>query len=113
MIAKPFTGELSGTDGGGRDGTTKAVLPQPFTLFGHVHSLFPCMFVAQVFKRGGQLLLRLGDTDVPYSDEFRFFVTTKLANPHYMPEICIKVTRYAKRPIPFRFRRIVGMSRTV
>lgn len=37
------------------------------------------------------MLLRLGDTDVPYSDEFRFFVTTKLANPHYMPEICIKV----------------------
>lgn len=48
----------------------------------------------QVFKRGGQLLLRLGDTDVPYSDEFRFFVTTKLANPHYMPEICIKVGVY-------------------
>lgn len=45
----------------------------------------------QVFKRGGQVLLRLGDTDVPYNDEFRFFVTTKLANPHYMPEICIKV----------------------
>lgn len=46
----------------------------------------------QVFKRGGQLLLRLGDSDVPYSDEFRFFITTKLANPHYMPEVCIKVT---------------------
>eukprot|EP00752_Nemacystus_decipiens_P017827 g15983.t1 len=50
------------------------------------------VLLKQVFKRGGQLLLRLGDTDVPYSDEFRFFVTTKLANPHYMPEICIKVT---------------------
>jgi dynein heavy chain, axonemal len=45
-----------------------------------------------VFKRGGQFLLRLGDSDVPYSDEFRFFITTKLANPHYMPEVCIKVT---------------------
>ena len=30
--------------------------------------------------------------DVPYSDEFRFFITTKMANPHYMPEVCIKVT---------------------
>jgi hypothetical protein len=38
------------------------------------------------------MLLRLGDTDVPYSEEFRFLITTKLANPHYMPEICIKVT---------------------
>lgn len=45
----------------------------------------------KVFRRGGQMLLRLGDTDVPYSEEFCFFITTKLANPHYMPEICIKV----------------------
>ena len=27
----------------------------------------------------------------PYNDDFRFFVTTKMANPHYLPEICIKV----------------------
>ncbi|RYG69459.1 hypothetical protein EON64_02645 [archaeon] len=33
------------------------------------------------------MLLRLGDSDVPYSDEFRFMITTKLANPHYMPEV--------------------------
>lgn len=54
-------------------------------------SLEPVL-LKQVFKRAGQLLLRLGDTDVPYSEEFRFMITTKLANPHYMPEICIKVT---------------------
>ena len=28
----------------------------------------------------------------PYNDDFRFFVTTKMANPHYLPEICIKVS---------------------
>ncbi|CAM9220423.1 unnamed protein product [Chrysoparadoxa australica] len=50
------------------------------------------VLLKQIFKRGGQNLLRLGDTDVPYSDEFLFFITTKLSNPHYMPEICIKVT---------------------
>jgi dynein heavy chain len=50
------------------------------------------VLLKQVFKRGGQLCLRLGDSDVPYSDEFKFMITTKLANPHYMPEICIKVT---------------------
>lgn len=54
-------------------------------------SLEPVL-LKQVFKRAGQLLLRLGDTDVPYSDEFKFMITTKLANPHYMPEVCIKVT---------------------
>ncbi|KAE9330777.1 Dynein heavy chain 6, axonemal [Phytophthora fragariae] len=54
-------------------------------------SLEPIL-LKQVFKRGGQNLLHLGDSDVPYSDNFRFYITTKLANPHYMPEICIKVT---------------------
>lgn len=63
----------------------------------------------QVFKRGGQVLLRLGDTDVPYSDEFRFFVTTKLANPHYMPEICIKV---ATRDMLGSWRRFTGHTST-
>lgn len=54
-------------------------------------SLEPIL-LKQVFKRGGQNLIHLGDNDVPYSENFRFFITTKLANPHYMPEICIKVT---------------------
>ncbi|TMW64716.1 hypothetical protein Poli38472_011596 [Pythium oligandrum] len=54
-------------------------------------SLEPVL-LKQVFKRGGQYLLHLGDSDVPYSENFRFYITTKLANPHYMPEICIKVT---------------------
>ena len=43
-----------------------------------------------IFKRGGQLLLRLGTEDVPYSEDFAFYITTKMANPHYLPEVCIK-----------------------
>jgi dynein heavy chain len=54
-------------------------------------SLEPVL-LKQTFKKCGQLMLRLGDSDVPYSDDFKFFITTKAANPHYMPEICIKVT---------------------
>jgi dynein heavy chain len=46
----------------------------------------------QVFKQQGRLLIRLGDTDVDYSPEFRFYITTKLPNPHYPPEVCVKVT---------------------
>ena len=29
---------------------------------------------------------------VPYRPEFKFFMTTKMSNPHYLPEICDKVT---------------------
>ncbi|KAL3899975.1 MAG: hypothetical protein SGPRY_012545, partial [Prymnesium sp.] len=45
-----------------------------------------------VFKQGGRSLLRLGDSDVDYNDSFKFYMTTKLPNPHYLPEVCIKVT---------------------
>ncbi|EEZ99537.1 Dynein heavy chain, cytoplasmic-like Protein [Tribolium castaneum] len=46
----------------------------------------------QTFMQAGRLLIRLGDSDVEYDPNFRFYVTTKLANPHYLPEICIQVT---------------------
>lgn len=46
----------------------------------------------QVIKKGAQLLLRLGDTDVPYNPDFKLYITTKMPNPHYLPEVSIKVT---------------------
>lgn len=45
-----------------------------------------------VFKtQDGRAMLRLGDQDVSYDSHFRLYLTTKLPNPHYLPEICIKV----------------------
>eukprot|EP01038_Epipyxis_sp_PR26KG_P006339 gene6339-8727_t len=44
------------------------------------------------FKNGSRLLIRLGDSDVDYDTNFRLYMTTKLPNPHYLPEVCIKVT---------------------
>ncbi|KAG9346625.1 hypothetical protein JZ751_006936 [Albula glossodonta] len=41
---------------------------------------------------GGRLLMQLGDKEVEYSPEFRFYITTKLSNPHYTPEISTKTT---------------------
>jgi len=29
---------------------------------------------------------------IEYSPDFRFYVTTRLRNPHYLPEISVKVT---------------------
>eukprot|EP00741_Cyanophora_paradoxa_P000409 tig00000404_g400.t1 len=46
----------------------------------------------QIFKQGGRTLIRVGDSDVEYDPKFKFYMTTKLANPHYLPEVCIKVT---------------------
>jgi dynein heavy chain len=41
---------------------------------------------------GGLKQIRLGDQAIDYDDNFKFFMTTKMPNPHYIPEICIKVT---------------------
>lgn len=50
------------------------------------------ILLKQTFMQGGRLLIRLGDSDVDYDKNFRFYMTSKLSNPHYMPEIFIKVT---------------------
>eukprot|EP00949_MAST-11_sp_MAST-11-sp1_P001615 g1615.t1 len=44
------------------------------------------------FKQGGVTCIRLGDNTVEYSEHFRFYITTKLRNPHYLPETAVKVT---------------------
>lgn len=36
--------------------------------------------------------MKLGDKDVEYNPDFRFYITTKLSNPHYSPETCTKTT---------------------
>ncbi|KAM8878755.1 dynein axonemal heavy chain 6 isoform 3-T3 [Spinachia spinachia] len=50
------------------------------------------ILLQQTFVSGGRTLIRLGDSDIDYDKNFRFYMTTKMANPHYLPEVCIKVT---------------------
>ena len=50
------------------------------------------LLLKQIFKSGGLDMIRLGDSTVQYSDQFRFYMTTKLRNPHYLPETSVKVT---------------------
>lgn len=50
------------------------------------------ILLRQVFKSGGVMSIRLGDSTVEYNKDFKFYITTKLRNPHYLPEISVKVT---------------------
>jgi len=50
------------------------------------------LLTKDVRKVNGQDSIKLGDTWVAISNDFKFFVTTKWSNPHYLPEVCIKVT---------------------
>jgi dynein heavy chain, axonemal len=49
------------------------------------------LLLQQLFKQGGQDMLRLGDSTVPYNSAFKLFMTTKLPNPQYAPEVQVKV----------------------
>lgn len=42
-------------------------------------------------RQGNRTLIRIGDSDVDYADSFKMYLTTKMPNPHYLPEVCIKV----------------------
>ncbi|KAI9203256.1 dynein heavy chain and region D6 of dynein motor-domain-containing protein [Polychytrium aggregatum] len=50
------------------------------------------LLLKQTVRQGGRLLMKLGDSFVEYDRNFKLYITTKLANPHYLPEVCIKVT---------------------
>lgn len=43
----------------------------------------------QIDKQG---TIRIGDKQIPYDKNFKFFMTTTLPNPHYSPETQVKVT---------------------
>ncbi|XP_041928965.1 dynein heavy chain 7, axonemal isoform X2 [Alosa sapidissima] len=50
------------------------------------------LLLKQTFKQGGSICIRLGDSTIEYAPAFRFYITTKLRNPHYLPETSVKVT---------------------
>eukprot|EP00794_Sanderia_malayensis_P006878 gene6878-7653_t len=50
------------------------------------------VFLKQIFKQGGMEYIRIGESVIQYSQDFRLYLTTKLRNPHYLPEVSVKVT---------------------
>lgn len=54
-------------------------------------SLEPIL-LQQTTKQGSSLTIVIGDKNIAYNENFKFFMTTTLPNPHYSPETCVKVT---------------------
>ncbi|XP_068605783.1 dynein axonemal heavy chain 12-like [Brachionichthys hirsutus] len=49
------------------------------------------LLLKQTFKQGGVECIRLGENVIEYASGFRLYMTTKLRNPHYLPEVATKV----------------------
>lgn len=43
-------------------------------------------------QRGNNSVILIGDAEIEYNSNFRLYMTSPLANPHFLPEVCIKVT---------------------
>jgi dynein heavy chain len=50
------------------------------------------ILLKQIVRSGGSGTIKLGDKIVDYDDRFFLFITTKLRNPHYLPEVSTKLT---------------------
>ncbi|KAL6747291.1 flagellar outer dynein arm heavy chain beta [Haematococcus lacustris] len=46
----------------------------------------------QTIKKGRNVIMKIGDSEVEYDSRFRLYLQTKLANPHYKPEIAAQTT---------------------
>ncbi|CAJ1351319.1 unnamed protein product [Effrenium voratum] len=66
------------------------------------------VLLRQTFKKGSAVMIRLGEaggraddgrffggfrcSTIEWAKNFKFYLTTKLRNPHYLPEVAVKVT---------------------
>ncbi|XP_073976967.1 dynein heavy chain at 16F isoform X2 [Rhodnius prolixus] len=68
---------------------------QPVLIWEVKETLDPALstiLLKQIVMQGGRMVIRIGDAYVEYDPNFRLYITTKLSNPHYLPEICIQIT---------------------
>jgi dynein heavy chain len=49
------------------------------------------VLLKQTYKKGATTYLKMGENVLIYSNDFYLYMTTKLRNPHYLPEICTQV----------------------
>lgn len=50
------------------------------------------LLLQQIVNVNGVPSIKVGDNYVTYNDQFHLYITTKLPNPHYAPELQVKVT---------------------
>ncbi|CAE7224282.1 Dnah2, partial [Symbiodinium sp. CCMP2456] len=55
-------------------------------------SLEPILAKNIIDAGGGSLSIKVGDNVLDYNPQFMFYITTKLSNPHYTPEVSTKTT---------------------
>ncbi len=46
----------------------------------------------QINVKGRNMTIKISDTDMDYDDKFRLYMSSRMANPHFSPELAAKTT---------------------
>lgn len=57
-----------------------------------IDSGFNGILEKNIIKQKGNQMIKFGDGLIDYNNNFRFYITTCLKNPHYLPETAVMVT---------------------
>lgn len=57
-----------------------------------IDSGFHSILEKNIIKQKGLQMIKFGDTLIEYNNNFRFYITTCIKNPHYLPETAVMVT---------------------
>lgn len=49
------------------------------------------LFNKTLVKSGGELVVKIGEQEIPWNPKFKLFITTRIPNPTYTPEVSTKV----------------------
>ncbi|XP_043257418.1 dynein axonemal heavy chain 3 [Colletes gigas] len=57
-----------------------------------IDAILEPVLLKNVYKERGILYMKFGENVIEYNPDFRFYITTRLRNPHYLPEVVVKVS---------------------
>ncbi|KZC07229.1 Dynein heavy chain 3, axonemal [Dufourea novaeangliae] len=57
-----------------------------------IDAILEPVLLKNIYKERGVLYMKFGENVIEYNSDFRFYITTCLRNPHYLPEVVVKVT---------------------
>lgn len=58
----------------------------------HLEPSIDTVLQKQIAEVEGRKLIKVGDQKVDYHPQFKLYLTTKIANPSFLPEVFIKTT---------------------
>ncbi|XP_015509159.2 dynein axonemal heavy chain 3 isoform X1 [Neodiprion lecontei] len=57
-----------------------------------IDAILEPVLVKNIYKQQGVTYMKFGENVIEYHTDFRFYITTRLRNPHYLPEVAVKVS---------------------